>query len=65
MQEKVEALLTSDRSLELTGTNVLHLANSASSLVVDHVALVLEVTFDQFVHSPLDAIFEKSMVNYK
>lgn len=46
---------TGDRAVELGGADVLHVADGASGLVVDHVALVLEVALDELVHGALDA----------
>lgn len=46
--------LTSNGSLKFAGSDVLHLADRASSFVVDHVTLVLEVSLDEFVHASLN-----------
>ena len=62
--EKSRERLASNRPVQLSRGHVLHLANGPSCLVVDHVALVLEVTVQQLVHLSRHTVAPNISMNY-
>ena len=47
-------VLTSNRSDEVGGSNILHVTNSSGSLDIDHVGFMPQQSLEEFVHLSLD-----------